>query len=169
MARRKKEVRQADGVVMWKSVLFSGIFLGVLFSLTHLFLPKLIDPAVNWHNRALIGLKVLILWLVVSSTIRAIDKIREKMPAWQLALGGILTAVAGCLVNEGIRNAVFVFRGEADMADFDYRGLAFFSGLGFILSLVSMINLRVKNRFLGNVLEFLVVVVFLAALFYLVK
>ena len=70
---------------------------------------------------------------------------------------------------KGYSTPFLVFRGEEYLAGFDYRGLAFFSGLGFILSLVSMINLRVKNRFLGNVLEFLVIAAFLAALFYFVK
>ena len=111
MARRRKEVRKADGAVMWKSVLLSGILLGVLFSLTHLFLPKLVDAANSWHNRLLIGLKVLLVWLVVSSTIRAVDQVREKMPAWQLALSGILTAIIGCLVHEGILNAIFSLSG----------------------------------------------------------
>ena len=169
MARRKKEVRQVDKHVMWKSVLISSIILGILFSLVHLFLPRVFDATNTWHSRVLIGLKVLVLWLVVSSAIRAINQLREKIPAWQLALGGVLTSLTGCLVNEGVLNAVLVFRGEAYLADFDYQGLMFFTGIGLILSIITMINLRVKNRFLGNVLELIVVGIFVAGLFFFLK
>jgi hypothetical protein len=169
MARRIKEERQADKFIMWKSVLMAGIVLGVLFSLAHLFLPRFLDETHRWHPRVLLGLKVLALWLVVSSAIRALNQLSARMPGWQLALGGFLTALAGALLNEGILNAVRLFQGASAQVSFDYRGLIFFTGAGLLLSIVTMINLRVRSRFLGNVLEFLVIIAFLAILFYVFK
>lgn len=169
MARRKKDARQVDNFVLWKSVLISGILLGILFCLIHLFLPRFVDAAIMWHNRLLIALKVLALWLVLSSTIRAINQLRDQMPAWQLVSSGILTALFGCLISEGLLNTVRLFRAQTDLFHFDYQGLSFFTGLGLFLSVLTMINLRVKSRFLGNVLEIVVIILSLLILFYFFK
>jgi predicted membrane protein len=142
-----------DTDVTLRASAIGGTILGILLALSYLFIPNILGYS-KFAKAAQIGIELFIMWLVITSTIRGIHSLRARTPAWKLLVGGCLTAVFGPLVRELVLRIVGNFNEEVDLEPFEWKGLLFFAGLGLLAALIALIRLRVRNRALGNILEF---------------
>lgn len=146
----------AARAVILAFMLLGGLFVAVMFLESHLskLLGKFADEAVT-------GLMLLCLWLVVGSTIRAINRLAKGVQSWKLLLSGVLTAMIASLLTTAFL-AVFpeVAKSENmhEVAGATGGLILLMTSLAFIVSLLVVINLRMKNKALGKVLELLLVV-----------
>lgn len=141
--------------IIISSLVLTGLSIALLFLQDNFagFFGKYADEAVT-------GLLLLALWLVVSSTVRSINNLAKGAPSWKLLAGGVLTAFFSSLFTVAF---LFLFPNVAksqntqEVTGASGALILVMSALAFVISLISLINLRVKNRSLGNLLEFLVI------------
>lgn len=106
------------------------------------------------------GLMLFMIWLVITSTLRSLQKLVVSIRAWILPLVGTVVTAFGLLLYWaflGIYGAYTI--GYA--VDFSWTPVYVFTGLGGVVSIMTLINLRIKNRRLGNLLELLLVLLIL--------
>ena len=150
--------------VLGKSILISGILLSILLIALELLFPKLFEEPTAWSNGVKTGLSLLLFWVVITSTLRAMNKLEHQMEAIKLILGGVGIAALGIALY--LVTMQFLNWFEVNGAEKPRYGLiGFYSAGGFIVSVLSLINLRVKSKMIGDVLEFLVILV-VALLFF---
>jgi predicted membrane protein len=142
-----------DTDVTLRAAAIGGTILGILLALSYLFIPNVLGYS-KFAKAAQIGIELFIMWLVITSTIRGIHNLRARTPGWKLLVGGCLTAIFGPLVRELTLRIVANFNESVDLEPFEWKGLLFFAGLGLLAALIALIRLRVRNRALGNMLEF---------------
>lgn len=147
---------KTENQVLGKSILISGISIAVLLLLLDIANQKVFPETTSWTNGVKTGVSLLIFWLVITSTLRAMNKLREDMDWFKLILGGVGIAALGIvlyLLALQVLNGLKVGWAEKPR----YALVGFYSAGAFIVSLLSLINLRVKSKMIGNVLEFLVI------------
>ncbi len=155
---------KTENQVLGKSILISGIIIAVLLILLDIANQKVFPETTSWTNGVKTGVSLLIFWLVITSTLRAMNKLRKDMDWFKLILGGVGIAALGIvlyLLVLQLLNGLKVGWAEKPR----YALVGFYSVGAFIVSLLSLINLRVKSKMIGNVLEFLVIAA-VAFLFY---
>ncbi|MBI5916423.1 MAG: hypothetical protein HY842_13685 [Bacteroidetes bacterium] len=135
--------------------LLAGIFIGLLF-----FEDNLSKIFGNYSDEAIIGGMLLAIWLVVSSTLRSVNNLAKAIPAWKLVLGGTLTGFIGSVLTVAF---LLLFPNVAKSQNMtEVTGatgglILMMTAVAFVISLISIINIRVKNRQLGNLLEILII------------
>lgn len=147
---------KTENQVLGKSILISGIVIAVLLLLLDIANQKVFPETSSWTNGVKTGVSLLIFWLVITSTLRAMNKLREDMDWFKLIAGGVGIAALGIvlyLLALQLLNGLKVGWAEKPR----YALVGFYSAGAFIVSLLSLINLRVKSKMMGNVLEFLVI------------
>lgn len=147
---------RTENQVLGKSILISGISIAVLLLLLDIANQKVFPETTSWTNGVKTGVSLLVFWLVITSTLRAMNKLREDMDWFKLILGGVGIAALGIilyLLALQLLTALEVSWAEKPR----YALVGFYSAGAFIVSLLSLINLRVKSKMIGNVLEFLVI------------
>lgn len=144
-----------DLAVMVQSAVISGLILSLLWLAATWLLPKLIDYEWQHASNLETGVKLFALWLVTTSTIRSLDKLRRGIQGWKLVITGVGLVVGATLL---FFLTGYIWKMIVPETSLNWGGLKtgpFFIVVGFVVSVVSMINLKVKNTFLGNVLELL--------------
>lgn len=147
---------RTENQVLGKSILISGISIAVLLLLLDIAYQKVFPETTSWTNGVKTGVSLLVFWLVITSTLRAMNKLRKDMDWFKLILGGVGIAALGIilyLLALQLLTALKVSWAEKPR----YALVGFYSAGAFIVSLLSLINLRVKSKMIGNVLEFLVI------------
>lgn len=148
-----------DRSVMQRTSIFGiiillALFIGIFFLTTWLMnlLPK-------WNIAVLTGLRLFATWLVVTSIVRSISSLREKINGLKLLLAGTVTTGVALVFYW-----VFLFAYREitlqkvnDYNSFSWERIGFFTGIGLLISIFTLINLRIKNRLLGNILEVLII------------
>lgn len=148
------------------SILLRAVFFGVLFmvigllsALTAAYFSISIMP--NAAGKIGVGLSLFVIWLVHGSTMRSIVRLDKNIGFLWIVLGGIVTILGGVgltglcrLLIENIVNIEFPILTVAETS----QKFIFLTALALFLSLFSVINLKVKSRFLGNLLEFLLII-----------
>ncbi|MFN7115288.1 MAG: hypothetical protein ACK4TA_00725 [Saprospiraceae bacterium] len=157
-----------DTDVTLRAAAIGGTILGVLLALSYLYVPDFLGYS-KFAKAAQIGLELLLMWLVITSTIRSIHSLRARTPGWKLLVGGCLTAIFGALIRELTLRIVANFNEGTTVEPFQWRGLLFFAGLGLLAALIALIRLRVRNRALGNMLEFALIAAVALLFFYLMQ
>lgn len=166
MAQRKAEStgkaagQSTENSIAVRTVIISSLLLAGIFIALFFLESKLAELLGRYADEAATGLMLLALWLVVGSGIRSIHSLSKKIPAWKLLLSGIVTAGVAAILY----SAFLVVYPKAAKSPAP-TGMAGASGglvlllvvLAFVISLIAIINLRVKNKALGNVLEFLII------------
>lgn len=112
------------------------------------------------------ALMLFAIWLVITSTLRSLQNLLPKINGGVLLiLGTMITAIAVLLYWAflGIYGALTI----AYDIDFSWEPIWVFTSLGFIVSLMTLINLRIKDRAIGNVLEIVLVIAVLIFIIYL--
>mgnify|MGYP000055266178 FL=1 len=147
---------QVDNKVLGKSILIGGITIAVLLTIWELVHQQLLPGTDSWSKGIKTAVSLLVFWLVITSTLRAMNKMRKNMDWFKLLGGGVGIATLGIvlfLVTLQFLNWLKVSWAE----DPNYGLIGFYAGGALIVSLLSLINLRVKSKMMGNVLEFLVI------------
>jgi len=147
---------KTENQVLGKSILISGIIIAVLLILLDIANQKVFPETTSWTNGVKTGVSLLIFWLVITSTLRAMNKLRQDMDWFKLILGGVGIAALGIVLYLLALQVLHGLKvGWAEKPR--YALVGFYSAGAFIVSLLSLINLRVKSKMIGNVLEFLVI------------
>ncbi len=168
MARTSKS--EAENSIIARTVVLSGLLLTGLF-IAFTFLEKPLKKlAGNYADEVVVGLMLLSLWLVVSSAVRSMYSLRKKMPLLKLVLGGVLVALLGTVLYAGflIFYPMVAARGEASNmmgATLVLTGL--FTGAGFVISIIALIQLKVRNKTLAALIEFALLLLGLLLFIYL--
>ena len=159
---KTKTADREDSNVMLRASVISAIILGLGLNAVIFLAERLAASTPDFKEKLTIGLSLFITWVVLTSTLRSIHKMRSETDAWKFLLAGVIITVGGVLLQFVFANGIALFAEDWPRA-FNLKQIGFYGVMGFIISLISMINLKVKNQFLGNILEFLVI----AAVIYL--
>ncbi|NRB51413.1 MAG: hypothetical protein HRU41_27325 [Saprospiraceae bacterium] len=147
---------QVDNKVLGKTILIAGITIAVLLVIWELVHQQVFPGTDSWSKGVKTAVSLLVFWLVITSSLRAMNKMRKNMDWFKLIGGGVGIATLGIvlfLVTLQFLNWLEVSWAEKPK----YALVGFYAGGAFIVSLLSLINLRVKSKMMGNVLEFLVI------------
>ena len=144
---------------MLHTPLISAGILGGLFTLIYFLYGPIAEWFPRWVDDIQIGLMLFALWLVVSSCIRTANSLSPKMHPVKLILMGLLVSIGGFLAY-----ALFLFiHSKAAKIEFNFlsEGLMgkgiFFLAVAAFLSILVTINLKIKDKFLSNVVEFILI------------
>lgn len=155
----KDNTKATDWQVVWKTGVFSTFLLALgLFAC--LFVEKGLQnilPA--YADDIRIAAMLFIIWLIVSSSLKAADKIKHSIEGWKLILLGTAIAVLGTFIYTVIKGYfpdLIWNTSKSVVFPFEWNNFAFFSGIGFILALTSVIRLRVGSKFWSRILVYLV-------------
>ncbi len=108
-------------------------------------------------------------WIVVTSTVRSVVKIRNEIGGLWLLLAGLLVSGLGIIFHLIALQVISAIQENRDLdLALNMRSVGFYVGVGIIASVISLINIKVKNQFWGNVLEVLFIATVALAIFLLV-
>ncbi len=159
---------EEDKRALWRTVLVGSVILGVVLTVIYLVLSKVLSNHPGWLNAARTGLSLLAFWIVITSTIRTYDKIREGVAFFWLVIIGVASATLGILLF------LLSLRVWNELGDYGaslpgYNIIGFYAAAGGVASLISLIHLRVKNEKNGNRLEMLVIALAALLFFWITK
>lgn len=109
------------------------------------------------------GFVLLFLWSVVGVALRLANRANRFIDAWRLILVGVFIAIVGAAAGVGFNRLAAVFQETWEVPGLSGQELVFFGGVGLTASVLALINVKIKSRILGNLLELSVI----AALIYL--
>lgn len=160
---------QLDNRVWGRTILISTVLLGsLLFALDGIFHNWVGGELSRFGRGMKIGLSLLIFWLVVTASLRSINRLAKDLPGMKLLLAGVAIALLGTLFSQFILQILTWFKEPWAPAP-NYRTFLFYGVAGLIASVISLINLRVRDQKLGNVLEVLFIALVAILFFYFVK
>lgn len=148
--------KQHNFSVFIRTVIMTSILLGLFLAAISFVTDRFLD-ATNMAGSIQASANLFAVWLIVSSTIRSINGLGKQIPGWSFLFAGLLVAVGGILVQEGIVYLIQYFKLELGIKALGFTSLPFFLGVGFIAALISLVNLRIRSRFWGTVLEILII------------
>lgn len=154
--------------VGFRTILISTVILGsLLFALDGIFHNWIGD--LNRVGRGLkIGLSLLIFWLVVTAALRSHNRLAPGSSGGSLLLSGVAIAVLGTLLSQVILQLLHWFD-EPWAPEPNFNTTLFYGAAGLIASVISLINLRVKDQKMGNVLEIVFIVLVALLFFYYIR
>jgi hypothetical protein len=155
------EEQYLNNRVQWQAALIGGIFLALLLSAVLWVWPHIFGKETSFSRAVMAAIHLFLIWLVVTSTVRAIHRIRRNIELWRLYLAGIVTSLTGIGLKEIVWSGK-QYAQEGGVA-FIFKTLLFYLAVAFIASSIALIRLRVRNQKTGQVLEvvFIGVVMFL--------
>ena len=154
-----KTTKASDEAVLLRDFIISSVLLSGIFIAT-LWLEKwLLGYTEKYADDLRIAIMLFALWLVINSGIRAADKIKRRIEGWKLILLGTCIALVAALLFNLFRYYFSNMIWSAEMVDgsFNWSSLGFFGALGLILSLITVILMRIESKFWENVLVLLVI------------
>ncbi|MCB0652138.1 MAG: hypothetical protein KDC85_12750 [Saprospiraceae bacterium] len=158
---QKAKVNQS---VVLRTVLISSIILAILLTLLHLFVSSIIQA-----EKVLLGIKLVIFWVVVTGTLRSVAKIRKHIGGLWLLLTGLLVSGLGIVFHLLALQIISALKNDTALdLSINFRSVGFYVLVGVIASIISLINLKVKSEFWGNVLEVLFIAALAVLFFWLV-
>lgn len=162
-------VKRSENAILVQSILFGALFFAGL-AVVATWLDGLIGgvfPKLAGQTRG--GISLFFLWLVVTATLRSIHKMSRGVESVKLLLAGITVAIVGAVFAGASHWLVGQFSEGFLPFSVGSRNVLFYGGLGLVVSLISLINLRVQSRFLGDLLELLLIAALAFAFFYFMK
>ncbi|MBI1227371.1 MAG: hypothetical protein GC192_19220 [Bacteroidetes bacterium] len=160
MAAEKAPISNVENSVLARTIIISSIALSAIFIALLFFQDNLSKVFGQYGDEATIGLMLLGLWLVVSSTVRSVNNLAKGIQAWKLLLGGLLVGLVSAVVTTAFLIMFPKIAKSQNMAEVTGATGAMIlviAGLAFIIAMISIINVRVKNRQFGNLLEMLII------------
>ncbi|HFA49463.1 MAG TPA: hypothetical protein ENJ95_10660 [Bacteroidetes bacterium] len=151
--------------ILITSILLAGIFVVLYFLEDNI--AKLFG---GLSNKIVVGLMLFALWVSAGSAVRTIDRINRSTPFWKLLLAGVGTAALGAALFNAF---LLIFPKVSKSQDtFEIAGagggmILVMAGIGFIASVLAMINAKVNNRLLGNLLEMAVIAACIGGFLYI--
>lgn len=162
------ESNKNPGAVAWRTVLIATVLLGsLLFALDGVFHNWIGE--LNRFGRGLkIALSLLIFWLIVTASLRSLNRLAPNTSGGGLLLTGIAIAVLGTLMSQIILQLLSWFE-EPWAPEPNFRTTLFYGAAGLVASVISLINLRVKDQKVGNVLEIIFIALVAVLFFYFAR
>lgn len=167
MANEKSPISNVENSVLTRTIIISSVVLTGIFIALLFFQDNLAKVFGRYGDEATIGLMLLGLWIVVSSTVRSVNSLSKSIETWKLLLGGLLVG----LVSSVLTTAFLIMfpniaksQNMAEVTGATGALILVISALAFIIAMISVINVRVNNRQLGNLLEVLIIGGVIAAL-----
>lgn len=160
MAIKNATHPSAQNSVLARSVIISCCMLTAIF-IASLFLQDNFEQFFGTYaDEAVTGLMLVALWLVVSSTVRSVNSLAKNISVVKLVLGGVLTGLFSSILT--IAFLVLFPNVAKSQKMVEVTGasagiIILMTVLSFLIALISIINLRVRNRQLGNLLEILLI------------
>ena len=154
-----KKIKSTDWQVILRTATMSTVILAaLLFSALWIEkgLSKIIPP---YADDIRIGAILFAIWLIVGAAIRAADKVKRSIEGWKLILlGSAIVTIAAFIytIVKGFFPDLIWNTTESIVYPFEWKSFGFYAAIGFILSLTSVIRLRVGNAFWSKVLVYLV-------------
>lgn len=167
MANDKAPISDVENSVLTRSIIFGSVVLTGIFIALLFFQNKLIGFFGKYADEATIGLMLLGLWLVVSSTVRSVHNLAKGIQTWKLLLGGIVVGLVSSILTTAFLVMFPVIAKSQNMEEVTGATGAMIlvmTAISFIISMISIINLRVKSRQFGNLLEVLIISAVIAGL-----
>lgn len=167
MANKKAPLSDVENSVLTRSVIIACVVLSGLFILLLFLQDNLTKVFGHYADEVTIGLMLLSLWLVVSSSIRSVNHLAATVETWKLLLCGVLIGLVSAVLTTAF---LILFPGVAKSQNMqEVTGasgamILVMAGIAFVVSLISLVNIRVKNRSLGNLLEVLIVLAVIGGL-----
>lgn len=157
--------KRSENRILWTTVFISSVLLGsLLFALDGIFHHWIGDP--NRLGRGIkVGLSLLIFWLVVTASLRSVNRLAAGIAGFKLLVGGVAIAVLGTLLSQLILHILIWFE-ESWAPDPNYGTFLFYGIGGMIASVISLINLRTPDKRVGNILEVIIIIVVALLFFY---
>ncbi len=154
-----EQTKASDWQVILKTSIFSTLILAIgLFAC--LFVEKgLQNFSPAYADDIRVAAMLFIIWLVVSSAIKSASSIKKRIEGWKLILMGIAIAVVGTFIYTVVKGFFpdLIWNTSSSVVyPFQWSSFGFFSGIGAILALTSVIRLRVGSKFWSSVLVWLV-------------
>lgn len=168
-AQKREQVTQQDHAVKDQRVVFqviaiASIVLGALLAIITGLLTKILTPGSTFEKGLLTAGNLFTFWLVVSSAVRAVERLRKGIPIQALLLTGISVSVLGIMIQQ----LIYLVAGWLNAAwalTPTLRVLKFYAAAGLVVSLIVLIRLRVRNKTYAKFLE-TVFILLIAALFF---
>lgn len=151
---------QNQNSVLLRTVVISAFVLAGLFTLVYFLEDNFSSIFGRLADEISIAIMLFSLWLVVSSAVRSANNLEKRVASWKLMLVGMATAAFGSGL---FVTFLYVLPQVSKSANtFEVGGASgelamVMTGIAFIISLLTIINTRVGNKFMGNILEILVI------------
>ncbi len=153
--------QELDSRVMTRAVLIASSIMLLIFIGIHFAQELISNRFPRQAGNIQTGLMLFTIWLLVSSTLRSIHKMRRSIPAWKLIFAGTFITAIGMILYTGfliLYPKIAKSAAATELADATMNMIIFFTAIAFLISLISTINLKVKSEFWGNVLEAIIIV-----------
>jgi hypothetical protein len=168
MPRAKRNNSVHDQQVFIQVVLIASLVLGVALTIVTAILTKALTPGSNFEKALLTGGNLFVFWLIVTSAVRTVERLRRGLPWRALIFTGILVSVLGILCQQ----LIFWIARQYDAiwaTTPGLRVLKFYAMAGLVVSLVALIHLRVRSRAEARIYEALVIAITAGLFFYFMK
>ncbi len=164
MARKKR--KRPDHSIAVRSALIGGFVLAALFGGIVWIDEWVVALTPRFAGNIQVALMLLVTWLATGAVVRTVVSLDKATPWWAAWLAGATAVAIGATL---FLAAILLFPSLEvqsrwqDTAAWVGAMWVFFLGLGLVFSLMAVINARIRNRTLGNMLEIglLLVVIFL--------
>ena len=144
-----------------KRAIYFGVLLTGIGILSALLASYYMKRIINEFSDELgIGLSLFVIWLVLGSTIRTIYRLEDKISFFRLFVEGAITSILGISLA-GLFKYLIEEIMEIELTNFDLgteTQVVYILVLSVFLSFFISLNVRMKSRFFGNLLEFLLIV-----------
>jgi hypothetical protein len=152
--------KRNENSTLIRTVLISSIILAGLFTLAYFLEDNIGKIFGRFSDEAAIGIMLFSLWLVVSSTVRSLNRLEKRMSSIKLLVGGVATAAFGT----GLFIAFLYFFPNVNKAEnvWEVGGASgemalVMAGLAFFISVLTVVNTRIGSKLLVNLIEVLLV------------
>jgi hypothetical protein len=162
-SRRRGETNYPLTII--KAAPLAAIFYGLLVLAGNLICYVIFGDYTKLAQKVMIGLQLLALWLIVTSTVRTLHNLANDFPAFWLLLAGAATALLSVLVAPFVLSLGKSVGLNVGPILLEAKKLTVYLLTGGFFALLSLVHLRVRNKSLGNTLE-LMIIVFMGILFY---
>lgn len=121
----------------------------------------------KWYSGIQSGLMLMMMWLVVTAAMRQLQSFNDRIIWWQLLLAGAAIVIGGVLLYWLFLAVYGIFSIGWEALTLPLELLLLYSGLGMVVTLLTLIKLKIKDRSLGNVLEAVLMIGVLLLVLYL--
>jgi uncharacterized membrane protein HdeD (DUF308 family) len=148
-----------------KAAPLSALFYGLLVVAGNLICYVIFGDYTKLAMKVMTGLQLLALWLVVTSTVRTLHSLASHFPAFWLLLAGAGTAILSIVAAPIVMSMIRGMGVNVGPIMLEAKRLTVYLLAGGFFALIALIHLRVRNKALGNTLEW-VIIIFMGILFY---
>lgn len=159
---------RSDRSLMVKTIVLASLLLAVLLVGMHTLLAGLAPESPRWLSGVRTGAGLLLFWLMVTATVRALHEFAPRINPFWAAVTGVCTAAAGTLLFlVGLRLLALFWKSAAVLPA--YETIWFYVLAGLFASLISLVNLRIENRAWNYGLQAILLLAGVILLFFLAR